>query len=81
MAKTIYVSRVSVQIAAELLGLSVLSVQGALISKALPIGGAWKNEGSSCYTYHISPHQLALYIGITKEEVLDYCDSKNGELS
>jgi hypothetical protein len=24
---------------------------------------------------------LALYIGITKEEVLDYCDSKNGELS
>lgn len=69
-----YVARVSVQRAAELLGLSVLSVQGALINKALPIGGAWKNENSSCYTYHISPQQLALYIGLTKEEVLEYDD-------
>lgn len=66
-----YVARVSVQRAADLLGLSVLSVQGALINKALPIGGAWKNENSSCYTYHISPQQLALYIGLTKEEVLE----------
>lgn len=72
--KTTYVARVSVQRAAELLGLSVLSVQGALINKALPIGGAWKNEGSTCYTYHISPQQLALYIGSTKEEVMDITD-------
>lgn len=71
-----YVSRVPVQIAAELLGLSALSVQGALIHKALPIGGAWKNEGSSCYTYHISPQQLALYIGVTKEDIMNYCISK-----
>lgn len=70
MKPTTYVARVSVQRAAELLGLSVISVQGALINKALPIGGAWKNETSSCYTYHISPQQLALYIGITKEEVI-----------
>lgn len=68
------VSRVPVNIAAELLGLSVLSVQGALINNALPIGGAWKNENSSCYTYHISPQQLALYIGCTKEEVVKLCN-------
>jgi hypothetical protein len=77
-----YVARVPVQKASELLGLSVLSVQGALIHKALPIGGAWKNEGSSCYTYHISPQQLALYIGVTKEEVMEFCNSgkvKNDE--
>ena len=68
--KETYVARVSVQRAAELLGLSALSVQGALINKALPIGGAWKNENSGCYTYHISPQQLAIYIGVTKEEVI-----------
>ena len=45
--------RVPVQVAAEILGMSALSVQGALIHQALPIGGAWKNEGSTCYTYHI----------------------------
>ncbi|HCL03110.1 MAG TPA: hypothetical protein DHW61_12005 [Lachnoclostridium phytofermentans] len=67
------VSRVPVAIAAELLGLSILSVQGALINNALPIGGAWKNEKSSCYTYHISPQQLALYIGSTKEDIMKIC--------
>jgi hypothetical protein len=67
--KIIQCDRVPVNIAAELLGLSPLSVQGALVNKALPIGGAWKNEGSTCYTYHISPQQLALYIGTTKEEI------------
>ncbi len=72
--RTIQTCRVPVKIAAELLGLSVLSVQGALTCKALPIGGAWKNEGSTCYTYHISPQQLALYIGVSKEEVMQYCE-------
>ena len=72
--KTVQTCRVPVKIAAELLGLSVLSVQGALACKALPIGGAWKNEGSTCYTYHISPQQLALYIGVSKEEVMQYCE-------
>ena len=50
MKPTIQVARVSVQRAVELLGLSPLSVQGALINKALTIEGAWENEGSSCYT-------------------------------
>ena len=71
--KVIQISRVPVKVAAELLGLSILSVQGALVCKALPIGGARKNEGSTCYTYHISPQQLALYIGLTKEEVMQCC--------
>ncbi len=62
--------RVSVKRAAELLDMSVLSVQGALIHNALPIGGAWKNENSTCYTYHISPAKLADYLGITVEEVM-----------
>lgn len=75
--KVVYISRVSVQKAAELLGLSVLSVQGALIEKALPIGGAWKNEGSSCYTYHISPQQLALYTGLTKEQIIEFCHTNS----
>jgi hypothetical protein len=74
--KTIEVSRVPVNVAANLLGLSPLSLQGALINKALPIGGAWKNDNSTCFTYHISPHQLGLYIGITKEEVMQYCNDK-----
>jgi hypothetical protein len=73
------VARVPVSIAANFLGLSVTSVQGALVNKALPIGGAWKNESSTCYTYHISPQQLALYIGCTKEEIMLCCteESKN----
>lgn len=74
--KIIQAARVPLHIAAELLGLSVLSVQGALINKALPIGGAWKNPDSTCYTYHISPQQLGLYIGMTKEEVIKYCKEK-----
>jgi hypothetical protein len=74
--KTIEVSRVPVNVAANLLGLSPLSLQGALINKALPIGGAWKNDNSTCFTYHISPQQLGLYIGITKEEVMQYCNDK-----
>lgn len=77
--KLIQVARVPVSRAAELLGLSPLSVQGALISKALPIGGAWKNEGSTCYTYHISPQQLGLYIGMSKEEVMEGCYKEGGE--
>ena len=62
--------RVSVPRAAELLNLSPLSVQGALIHNALPIGGAWKNEGSSTYTYHISPKLLADYLGISVDQIV-----------
>lgn len=63
--------RVSIARAAKLLNMSPLSVKGALIHKALPIGGAWKNEDSTCYTYHISPAKLAEYLGMDIEQVLE----------
>lgn len=61
--------RVPVAVAAKILGMTPLTIQEALKAKALPIGGAWKNEGSSCWTFHISPHLLAEYIGATDEEL------------
>ncbi|MFQ9509488.1 MAG: hypothetical protein ACLRZ7_00755 [Lachnospiraceae bacterium] len=67
---------VSVKRAAELLGMSPFSVQGALKAKALPIGGAWLNDNSTCYKYHISAHLLAEYLGISVEEVLGYEDKQ-----
>ena len=69
--------RVSVNRAAKLLNMSVLSVQGCLQHHALPIGGAWKNDGSNCYTYHISPAKLADYLGMTIEEVIGKEDKPN----
>lgn len=69
------ISRVSPQVAGEILNLSVQSVQGALIANALPIGGAWKNPGSSTYTYYISAQKLAEFVGITKQEVLERCEN------
>lgn len=61
--------RVNVKTAAQILGLSALSVQESLKAKALPIGAAWINEESTCWTFHISPHLLAQYIGATDEEL------------
>ncbi len=75
--KETYVARVSVQRAAELLGLSVLSVQGALINKALPIGGTWKNEGGSCYTYHISTSTTGSLHWINERGSNEYCRLEN----
>ena len=68
--------RVSVKRAAELLNMSIISVQGALIHEALPIGGAWKNNGSSTYTYHISPKKLSDYLGIPVDQVIDGDDDE-----
>lgn len=61
--------RVPVKVAAKILGMTPLTLQESLKAKALPIGGAWKNEGSTCWTFHISPHLLAQYIGATDEEL------------
>lgn len=61
--------RVNVKTAASILGLSTLTLQESLKAKALPIGGAWMNEGSTCWSFHISPHLLAQYIGATDEEL------------
>lgn len=64
------VAKVSIKRASEILGISQLTVQCALRAGALPIGAAWKNEGSTCYTYHISPKLLSDYTGIPVEEIV-----------
>ena len=62
-------NRVNIKKASNLLGLSLISLQCALQQKALPIGSAWKNEGSDCFTYYVGKHQLSKYLGITKEQL------------
>lgn len=61
--------RIDPKDAAKLLGMSITSLYGALQHNALDIGGAWKNEGSPDWFYHISPAKLGEYVGMTKEEV------------
>lgn len=63
--------RVPVVVAAKILGLSPLSLQGALKHNAIPIGGAWKNDGKTTYAYHISPHLLSQYTGIPEKEIME----------
>lgn len=62
--------RVTMKRAAELLGMSVISVQVGMQCQALPIGSCWKAPGRQHYNYHISPELLGKYIGMSKEEVL-----------
>lgn len=64
------IGRLSIERTAELLNMSPLSVQGALVNKALDIGGAWKNAGSTTYTYYVSPYKVGRLIGMSIEEVL-----------
>ena len=61
--------RVPIKVAAKILGMTPLTLQESLKAKALPIGGAWINEGSTCWAFHISPPLLAQYIGATDEEL------------
>lgn len=64
---------VPIPVAADILGISPLSVKGGLQAGALPIGAAWHNEGADKRTmYHISPAKLAEYMGYSKEDVLEY---------
>lgn len=60
---------VSIKRAAEILGLSPISVQCALRVGALPIGSAWKNENSTTWKYHVSPKLLSEYSGVSEEEI------------
>ena len=68
--------RISPKDAAKILGMDLLSVYGALQNKALPIGGAWHNDGCELWCYHISPHLLAQYTGLSKEEIFAQCKKK-----
>lgn len=67
---TIVEGNVPLPVAADILGISVPSVKGAMLAGALPIGGAWKNADSSHDMFHISPQKLADYEGYTKADVL-----------
>lgn len=70
---------VPIPLAARILDMSQLSVQCSLKENALPIGGAWKNEGSTCYKYHISPYLLGRYVGMKKSEVYQLIDEYKKE--
>lgn len=61
--------RLDIGVASRIMKMSRISLQCALKQKALPIGGAWRNEGSTCYTYYISSHKFCEFLGITKEEL------------
>lgn len=61
--------RIAISTAAKILGMSTMSVQGALQAGALDIGGSWKNTGSTTNTYYIGCGKLANFMGIEKEEL------------
>lgn len=67
---------VPIKVAADILGISIDSVKGLLIS-GTDFGYAWKNgENNNRYQYHISPEKLARYEGYTKQEILEYMAEK-----
>lgn len=61
--------KITIAKASDLIGLSRLSIQCGLRENKLPFGTAWKNEGSSVYTYLIYPGKLAEYMGMTMEQL------------
>ena len=56
--------RITVQEAAELMGMDVQSVRVGMQVGALPIGSVWKAEAKRKYTYYISPKLFTEYTGI-----------------
>lgn len=64
-------ANVPLEVVAKLLGISVMSLQGAIICNALPIGYAQKKTKDLFYTYHVSPILLSDYIGVDLETVYE----------
>ena len=62
--------RVTVKRAAELIGLSELSVRRGIEQGRLPIGCCIKRSEYRTI-YHISPHLLSQYTGIPIEKIKD----------
>lgn len=56
--------------AAKILHTSPYSVQCGMKCGELEIGAAWKNEGSTCWTYLISAQKLGDFLGKSREEIL-----------
>lgn len=63
--------KITVQVAAKLMGKSTLFVREGMRRGVLPIGEAYQLPGSSKWTFYISPPLLAKYIGVDLEVVMD----------
>ena len=63
--------KITVQVAARLMGKSTLFVREGMRLGLLPIGEAIQLPGSSKWTFYISPTLLAQYIGADLETVLE----------
>lgn len=63
--------KITIQVAAALMGKSTLFVREGMKRGVLPIGEAIQLPGSSKWTYYISPPLLAQYIGVDLSVVLD----------
>ena len=64
-------TKITVQMAAKLMGKSTLFVREGLRLGKLPIGEAMQLPGSTKWTFFISPPELAKYLGVDLEVVLD----------
>lgn len=60
--------RVSIKRAAEILGMSDLSVRAGIESKELPIGSFIKMSKHRT-NFHVSPFLLSQYTGLSVEEI------------
>lgn len=63
--------KITVQVAAKLMGKSTLFVREGMRRGVLPIGEAMQMPGSQKWSFYISPKLLADYIGVSVEVVLD----------
>ncbi len=73
--KETYMARVSVQRAAELMGVTPLTIRVGIANGELPIGVAI-HTGKLRTNYHISPAKLADYLGLTVEQIKGVNDRK-----
>ena len=63
--------KITVRVAAKLMGKSTLFVREGMRRGVLPIGEAMQMPGSEKWTFYISPKLLADYIGVSVEAVFD----------
>ena len=64
-------NKITVQVAAKLMGKSTLFVREGMRLGVLPIGEAFQLPGSTKWTFYISPTLLANYIGADLKTVLE----------
>lgn len=69
-------NKITVQVAAKLMGKSTLFVREGMRLGLLPIGEAVQLPGSTKWTFYISPPLLANYIGADLNTVLEAAASQ-----